>query len=136
MSDMPWQSSGSFHSWLLACIDNAVGSSDNRVRVSGVTRALDENDFGFSSRTLNKWRRDQPDDPFPDGKKMKDIVFSRGFPFLAPCDQRAIICQWIREELEAESVELSDELIGTLISLTEKSTQDFLLETVIEVRTL
>jgi hypothetical protein len=136
MSDMPWQDSGSFHIWLLSCIDNAVDNSENRVRVSGVTRALDDDDFGFSSKTLNKWRKERPDDPFPDGKKMKDIVFSRGFPLLARHDQRAIICQWIREELEAESVELSDELIGTLISLTENSTQDFLLERVTEVRAL
>lgn len=136
MSAMPWHTSGSFHNWLLACIDNAVENRDNHVRVSGVTRLLDEDDFGFTSKTLNKWRKEPPEDRFPDGKKMRDIVVSAGFKFLEPGDRRAIICQWIRAELKAESAGLSDELVGVLISLIEKSTPNFLLECVTEIRPL
>ena len=136
MSEYGQYEFASFHEWLLGKINEVVSDPNMQIRVSGITRTVDEEDFGFSSKTRKKWRKDSPTDPYPDGKKIKDIVYSEGFQLFDVATQHTIACIWFREELQADSVDLSDELIGTLLSCMEKSPPEFLLKCVMEVRNL
>ena len=128
MTAKPWECSGSFKHWFVDQIDAVLASGPPIIRVSGRNRTLNEEDFGFTSKTLDNWREEKPKDEYPDGRKLMGIVISRGFEHLKPEHQNAVLNQWISVELNGQSHDLTDELVGMLLNMIEKSPMDFLMQ--------
>jgi hypothetical protein len=128
MATKPWEHSGSFHIWFIEQVDAIVEAGPPTIRVGGRNRPLDEEDFGYTSKTLSEWRKEIPKQDFPDGRKMLDIVASTGFKQFKSEHQNAILNQWIAVELDGQSHELTDELVGLLFAIVEKSSADFLMQ--------
>jgi hypothetical protein len=131
MSEDPWAASGSFHIWFVEQIEKIVGENPPIIRVSSRQRPLEEDDFGYDAKTFSNWLKSPPKG-FPGGRKLLDIISSDGFKHLLKEHQYAIIVHWIRIELGSPSHELTDEVVGTLLNMVEKSSRDFLAECVDE----
>ena len=117
---------GTFHEWLLAKINEAVDEG-REIVVRKFSRDVETSDFGYTSERLDKWITDAPKD-LPDGKKMMDIVGSRGFLCLDSVAQRILIQVWIQRELLGQNAAPSDEIGHFVGALVEMSEVDFLLK--------